>query len=42
MPTAEFSDEDLIETIARATGYRPTIILKKEIDKDGRLVVIWR
>ena len=42
MPTAEFSDKDLIDTIARTTGYRPNTILKKEINKDGRLVVIWR
>lgn len=42
MPTAEFSDDDLINTIIRTTGYKPTIILKKEIDKDAHLIVIWR
>jgi hypothetical protein len=42
MPTAEFSDDDIINAIIRTTGYKPTIILKKEFDKAGRLIVIWR
>lgn len=42
MPSAVFEDEDLIEAIANATGYRPKIILKKIITKDGKIEVFWR
>ena len=42
MPTAEFEDSDLIEAIAAATGYRPSIILEKKINDGGNVEVIWR
>jgi hypothetical protein len=42
MPIAEFSNNDLINTIVRTTGHKPTIIVKKEITKEGFLVVVWK
>ena len=42
MPTAELSDSDLIESIAKLTGYRPSIILEKRISDSGNVEVIWR
>lgn len=42
MPTAEFSDADLITAIAIASGYKPSMILEKKINDSGNVEVIWR
>ena len=42
MPSCEFTDKDLIESIVHLTGYRPTVITKKYFDDKHRLHVFWK
>lgn len=42
MPSAVFEDKDLIEAIANATGYRPTVIVKKKITDENKVEIFWK
>ncbi len=42
MPSAEFEDNDLIESIAMLTGKKPNIIVSKKINDKGNVEVFFR